>query len=122
MLNFRQSTLQSFLFLLIAFAGFIDSKEFAFKREFNETPPPFEKFYIDNSQLLSTPFGTYIKHKNGQEEQVRALMHDNYGTYVMRVQTQCPMCGQCYDGKCAPDGMCCPLYEKEVIPGVWISP
>lgn len=100
----------------IAILSFIDAKEF-------ENPPSaFEKTYVDCSQLISTPFGTYLRHSNGYEEKVRAVMNDCYGTYVMRVETQCPHCGQCYTEKSPPEGMCCPLYDTEVFPGIWSSP
>lgn len=107
---------------IILITGNAYANEFAFPRQFEDTPPAFEKFYVDNSRLLSTPYGTFIKHDDGQLEQVRALMTDYYGDYVMRVHTQCPLCGSCYSGKSSPEGSCCPLYDKEVIPGVWTSP
>ncbi|MBA2727709.1 MAG: hypothetical protein H0U49_06005 [Parachlamydiaceae bacterium] len=116
------SFLHGILYLFVALDGTLESREFAFKREFEDTPPAFEKFYVDNSQLLSTPFGTFIKHADGREEPVRALMNDCYGTYVMKVKTQCPLCGQCYSGKKPPEDMCCPLYDKEMFPGIWMSP
>lgn len=96
-------------------------KSFCCTREF-EKPEAFEKIYVDCSQILSTPSGIYLKHDNGDIEPMRALLADCKGMYMLRVYTQCPLCGRCYTGKSSPDGYDCPLYDKEIFPGIWTTP
>lgn len=95
--------------------GFVQKSEF-------EAPEAFEKIYVNECQVLSTPQGTFLKHCNGRLERVRALLYDYRGMYVLRVLTQCQYCGRVYDGKESPEGYSCPLYEKELVPGIWGSP
>jgi hypothetical protein len=96
-------------------------KGFCCEREF-EQPEAFEKMYVQGSQILSMPAGTFLKLDNGDVEQVRALLADFQGMYVLRILTQCPLCGRCYRGKSSPDGYDCPLYDKEILPGLWTLP
>lgn len=94
---------------------------FAFQREF-EPVEPFEKIYVSQDEILCTPFGIFLKHPNGHNEKVRSLLNDFKGTYVLRVKTQCPLCGRCYYGQHPDEGYSCPLYDKEIFPGIWGAP
>jgi hypothetical protein len=96
-------------------------KAFAFKRYFDPVEA-FEKVYVTPHALLCTPTGIYLKHSNGTLEKMRAVMHDNKGMYALRVIMQCPMCGRCYTHKEGVEGFCCPLYERELVPGIWGTP
>jgi hypothetical protein len=87
-----------------------------------DAPPAFEKMYVTNDQIMRTPDGIYLKLCTGETEKVRALLEDNDGLYILRIKTQCCLCGQSYDGKAPPEGYSCPLYDKEVMPYMWIAP
>jgi hypothetical protein len=97
------------------------ARGFCCKREF-EQPQAFEKIYVDGSSILSMPTGIFLKHDDGELELVRSLLADCQGMYVMRIYTQCPSCGKCYANKNSTDGYDCPLYEREVFPGMWKTP
>lgn len=94
---------------------------FCCEREF-EHPEAFEKIYVDGSKILSMPSGFFLKLDNGDIEPMRALLADGQGMYFLRINTQCPLCGQCYTGKSSPDGYDCPLYSKEIYPRIWSCP
>lgn len=94
------------------------TKGFRNEREF-ESPPAFEKIYISRDQVVGLPDGTYVRHSCGNLEKVRALLEDCDGLYVLLIETQCPLCGCCYKGKEPPEGMGCPIYQRESRPYVW---
>jgi hypothetical protein len=106
--------------------GFSDqeywTKGFRNKREFESSPPAFEKIYVNPCQIVTFPDGIYLRHEDGQLEKVRSLSQDCGGSYVLLIKTQCPLCGRCYAGKDCPEGMGCPLYEVEVLPNLWGPP
>lgn len=116
--------------LLIGFLGFLNcfclvegthaqqGCGFSYKREFVE-PDAFEKVYVKGSDLLYTHAGIFLKHSCGSLEQVRSICHDCKGMYAVRIHTQCPLCGRVYSGRESPDGLNCPLYSHEVVPGIW---
>ena len=97
------------------------TKGFRNKREF-DSPEAFEKIYVTREQIVCLVSGIYLKHPNGELEKVRSLSEDYEGMFVLRVKTQCPLCGRCYSGKCCPEGMNCPLYDKEILPNWWVAP
>ena len=112
------------LFILSFTSGEAIHRKMGFigKREFQNSPAPFEKIYVDEGKIISTPSGTFVKQYDGTLERVRAVLYDTRGMYVLRIQTQCPQCGRCYDGKTPPADYSCPLYEKEIFPGYWAPP
>src|SRR5262245_56918981 len=59
--------------------------------------PAFEKIYVTPHDILSTPEGTFYVNSSGVKEKIRALRSDWHGTYVIKYQQQCPICGRCYD-------------------------
>lgn len=91
---------------------------FGYTRDFLQ-PEPFEKVYITGASLLSMPQGTFYKNACGHLEKVRCVSHDCNGMYFLRVHTQCPLCGAVYSGRECSESMNCPLYEKEIAPGIW---
>lgn len=97
------------------------ARAFCCEREF-EQPVAFEKIYVDGSHILSMPNGVFLKHDNGDLEAMRALLSDCQGMYMLRVYTQCSLCGRRYTGKAPADDYDCPLYDKEMLPKVWRSP
>ena len=96
-------------------------KGFCCRRSF-EQAEAFEKIYVNGSQILSMPSGIFLKHDDGEIEPVRSLLADCKGMFVLRIYTQCPLCGRRYRGKSAPAGLDCPLYDVEILPGVWETP
>lgn len=97
------------------------TKGFRNKWEY-ESPPAFEKIYVERNQILSMQDGLYLKHDCGSLVKIRALREDCEGPYVLLIETQCPLCGACYSGKEPPDGLCCPIYDVETRPYQWSKP
>lgn len=92
-----------------------------YEKEF-ESPEAFEKLYVDGSMILSMPYGTFLKHRDGTREKIRVLSQDYKGMYILRIKTQCPHCGRVYTGRDSPEGWNCLLYEKEIVHHVWAVP
>lgn len=112
------------LLVLLAFAGDLSAKPRCccnHKRVF-DSPAAFEKIYVTQDEVVCTPDGIYLKHCDGSLEKVRSILSDCEGMYVLRILTQCPLCGQCYAGKGCPEDRSCPLYDKEIMPGLWGPP
>lgn len=97
-------------------------KELGTKKQFESSPPAFEKIYFKKNQLLSMPDGNYIKLPCGNLEKAQTIFQDDDGLYVLVIEHQCPLCGAIYKGANLPDDACCPLYEIEVKPHIWIKP
>lgn len=68
---------------------------------------PFEKIYVNPSQVLSMPQGFYLKKSNGKLEKVHSISHDCKGTFVLKIYAQCTHCGRVFDGASAPEGLSC---------------
>ncbi len=81
--------------------------------------PAFEKIYICQNQLLTTPEGRYYVNPNGEQVKVRALLQDCEGTYIIVINHQCPLCGRCWEGAHSHDDYDCPIYQKEVVQNLW---
>lgn len=84
-----------------------------------ETEAAFEKIYIDRSQLVHMPDGVYYYDDNGQEIKVKTLLCDKQGLYILRVCYQCQLCGRTYIDRMPEDEEGCPIYERELMPGIW---
>lgn len=81
--------------------------------------PPFEKIYVCHEDVLTTHDGIYYKSPSGEQEKVRALRTDCYGTYIIKFKQICPLCERCYSTHAAQEGYSCPLSEKEILPYFW---
>lgn len=92
-----------------------------YEKEF-DSPEAFEKVYIDPSMILSMPYGTFLKHRDGSHEKVQTLSEDYRGLYILRIKSQCQHCGKIYTGKDYTEGWNCMLYEKEIVHHVWCAP
>lgn len=79
----------------------------------------FEKYYIDPSNLIYMPDGLYYCEKDDSMTKVGTLLHDCHGTYVLKVQYQCPLCGRVYTTKEPDDEHGCPLFMYKVHPKIW---
>lgn len=92
------------------------------KRPVYDAPCAFEKIPVSREDVVCTPDGIFLKRCDGSLEKVRALSEDFEGMFVIRIQTQCSQCGRTYLSKDCPEGYSCPLYDQEVLPGIWVSP
>lgn len=80
--------------------------------------PPFEKVYVDSSELVTFHDGTYYFDAYGNSTKINKLLCDANGSYFLVVYYQCPICNRCWTTK--PDeGYDCPLFMREVYPGIW---
>lgn len=83
-------------------------------------PPAFEKIYVMPMDILGTPDGTFYVTPEGLHRRVRTIRRDKDGrTYVILVTQQCPICGRYCEEKTAPDGYCCPFFEREIRHNYW---
>jgi hypothetical protein len=83
-----------------------------------ERQPAFEKIYVTQSQLIHMPDGLYYENQ-GQQVQVNTLLYDAKGMYILRIYYQCPLCGHVYLDKMPEGEEGCPIYEREILPGIW---
>lgn len=111
-----------FLFSMISIDLFGSGSCCCREKRLFDSPAAFEKIYVNREDVICTPEGIYLKHCDNSLEKVRALLNDCEGMYVLRIHTQCPLCGECYSGKACPEDKSCPLYDKEIFPGIWGSP
>lgn len=81
--------------------------------------PPFEKIYIDKSQLVTFYDGTYYFDDMGNSMKVKTISSDCNGMYLLVIRYQCPSCGRCWENHQADEGYDCPLFKREVMPGRW---
>lgn len=81
--------------------------------------PPFEKIYIDPSQLVTMPDGVYYCDEVEGMLKARCVLTDCDGMFVIRVTHQCPLCGRCYEGKFLDEEYGCPIFQRHVHPRVW---
>lgn len=81
--------------------------------------PPFEKIYVDPCQLVTYHDGVYYRDHYGRETKITKLMHDANGPYILVVYYQCPICDRCWTTPKPPEGCDCPLFMREVYPGIW---
>lgn len=98
------------------------TKGFRNQKEFEHRPPAFVKIYVQRDQIVMTPLGPFYFNRAGSWEPIRSLSEDMDGLYVIKIQTQCPLCGRCYSGKKIPEDMGCPVWKQEVLPNFWTEP
>lgn len=81
--------------------------------------PAFEKIYIDPLNLIYMPNGLYYCEEDGILAKVDTVLQDCYGTYVLHIDYQCPLCGRVYTTKEPDDDHGCPLFMHQVHPEIW---
>lgn len=82
-------------------------------------PPPFEKIYVSPSEVICTSQGTFYITQEDNFWPVRSIRRDAYGTYVILITQECPICGRWSASKDAPEGYSCPYFQSEVRPHIW---
>lgn len=84
-----------------------------------EIEPPFEKIYVEQSDLCTFCNGTYYYDPSGEPHKINALLYDEQGMYILLIKYQCPLCGLCYNEK-NPGGECgCPILKRRYGKYVW---
>jgi hypothetical protein len=79
----------------------------------NPAASAFEKIYINPKQLVGMPDGLYYFDKRGYASKVGTVLHDCRGTYVLKIEYQCPLCGRVYLNKAPDEDHGCPLFMEE---------
>lgn len=85
----------------------------------NSEIPPFEKIYVEPSRIVTFHDGPYYCDDFGRQTKISKLFHDANGPYILMVYYQCPVCNQCWTTPTPPEGYDCPLFKREVYPGIW---
>ena len=112
------------LFLIFLFILFVPETTFGQGQNYSSDhkgpfEPPFEKIYVDPSQVVTMPDGVYYCDEEKGLLKARCVLSDYDGMYVIRITHQCPCCGRCYEGKFLDEEYGCPLFQRHVHPRVW---
>jgi hypothetical protein len=117
------SLLAMLLCLLLANFAYFDKAEAQalMLSPYHKSPiaPAFEKIYIDPQNLVYMPEGLTYFEEDGTRTKVGAVLHDCYGTYILQIEYQCPLCGRTYLNKGPDEEHGCPLFMHKVHPKIW---
>ncbi len=111
-------TIAFILSLLIPAFSFAQGQTFSSDHK-GPFEPPFEKIYVERSQIVTMPDGVYYSDDEGNLNKARAVSADCDGLYVIRIAHQCPCCGRCYEGKFLDEEYGCPHFQRKVSSRLW---
>jgi hypothetical protein len=85
------------------------------------TETPFEKIYVERSQIVTLPDGIYYADEEGNLIKAQCLRADCDGSYVIVIKRQCQLCGRCYEGKFLDEEYGCPIFQRKVSSRLWVD-